>query len=441
MVPLIPLLTALCFKPVEVILSEQKVLRGFLIGEGNDSLLLELPSGKLRVKKERVLLLKPIVSSKRLLELVERYRREEQAGLLGRVVKAGELSRGVVAECFLSLAKEELKNGRFDLAKAHSSRALALDPASKKASDLYEEASGLVERARRILESFELILKENPADDYVRYKQALCYESLGRTAEALEALRSIIRSHPSLQPKRLTLEYLKEFITSQFIVERDSETTLKLSSKPTVESSEHFVVSSYDSGTSRRVASFAEKFLKSSEKRFALKLKQFPVHIRILRSRKEYLSESPLPGTYATTLDPTTVLTYHGSWSPFISIIGHEILHILLRQNFDRVEPWLDEGFACYFEPAGGIYYERATKLAKEGRLLPLDKLRQVNSLKELSSPKDRDRFYVSAFMAVDGIVQKEGVEGLLSILRESNGAKKHSEQLPKLRTGQETKR
>ncbi len=160
-----------------------------------------------------------------------------------------------------------------------------------------------------------------------------------------------------------------------------------------------------------------------------------PIHVVVLESRealeayvKRLVPNAPSRrALYYRHRGPGLVLTYYSS--AWLTDARHECTHALLDASGLKLQPWLDEGLAEYFETASGNPLEHGTHRVsvqsqlRFGQVPDIEQLEGMNSNAELSAKDYRDAWSITAFLLNSSVQSKNALQSYLSDLQNERAA------------------
>ncbi|MFA5155874.1 MAG: peptidase MA family metallohydrolase [Candidatus Omnitrophota bacterium] len=142
--------------------------------------------------------------------------------------------------------------------------------------------------------------------------------------------------------------------------------------------------------------------------------------VYIYDDANDYRVSTGQPGWSAGAARPREkiIYTYPYAQGFFETILPHEMGHIIFREfvGFDNhaIPGWLDEGVASYQE---SMRYSAALavakKAAREGALIPLDKLAQINP-QSIIDQSSAQLYYAEAISLVDYLIKEHGKDNFV---------------------------
>ena len=170
-----------------------------------------------------------------------------------------------------------------------------------------------------------------------------------------------------------------------------------------------------------------------------------PIHVVVLESRdaleayvKRLLPNAPSRrALYYRHRGPGLVLTYYSpAW---LTDARHECTHALLDASGIRLQQWLDEGLAEYFETATGIPLEHATHRVavqsqlRYGQIPEFEQLEAIESNSAMSAKDYRDAWSITAFLLNSSVQSKKSFQSYLVDLQNerATGLISHRLKLP----------
>ncbi len=188
--------------------------------------------------------------------------------------------------------------------------------------------------------------------------------------------------------------------------------------------STHFIVN-YQQGVERQYASKVkqkgEYFYRKITQEFNLVRDKLWLWdnravIFIAKDKEQYLKNFNCPEWSSACVSYWDKIIYtYPSQKNFISILAHELTHIIFREYLknNNLPLWLDEGMATYIEDkyAGGHYKKRdyaLETLINKGEYLPLREVTNVNTLILKNKSDDYvNKFYLQSFSIVNFLVER----------------------------------
>lgn len=170
-----------------------------------------------------------------------------------------------------------------------------------------------------------------------------------------------------------------------------------------------------------------------------------PIHVVVLESRdafeayvKRLLPNAPSRrALYYRHRGPGLVLTYYSpAW---LTDARHECTHALLDASGIRLQQWLDEGLAEYFETATGNPLEHATHRVavqsqlRYGQIPEIENLEAIDSNSAMSAKDYRDAWSITAFLLNSSVQSKKSFQSYLVDLQNESatGLISHRLKLP----------
>ncbi len=187
--------------------------------------------------------------------------------------------------------------------------------------------------------------------------------------------------------------------------------------------SRHFEVyreKSVDESFVKEVLTFAEKYYDELTQKLGFIRYDYwtwddRAKIYIYGDKESYLEDTGQPawsGGVASYREKT-IRTFPRSAGFFDSLLPHEIGHIVFREviGSHHVPLWLEEGVACYLEPARR-FGSRKTVLdaVEDGTFIPLEKLNTMNP-REMSDHAQVELFYAESVSLLTFIIERFGID------------------------------
>jgi len=216
---------------------------------------------------------------------------------------------------------------------------------------------------------------------------------------------------------------MKRFILSLLVLMMTCVSTAVAETDFEVMTSKHFQVfydEAVDESFVEEVISYAEKYyVELTEKLGFVRYDYWTwddrAKIYIYADQDAYIRDSGQPAWSGGVADyrNKTIWTFPRSAGFFDSLMPHEIGHIVFREviGSHAVPLWLEEGVACYLEPARRFGAHRDVQRAMEdGSFIPLEKLNKMNP-RRMSDKKQIELFYAEAVSLLSFMIDEFGID------------------------------
>jgi hypothetical protein len=139
--------------------------------------------------------------------------------------------------------------------------------------------------------------------------------------------------------------------------------------------------------------------------------------IYVAKDKENYLNEFMCPAWSQGCVNYQKKIIYtYPNQKRFISILAHELTHIIFREYIGRNIPcWLDEGVAVYMENKYGkenykINFNYFKKVIKENKYIPFSKLTRETTFSLKTKPSDYvNLFYLQSFSIIYFLMKRYG--------------------------------
>jgi len=170
----------------------------------------------------------------------------------------------------------------------------------------------------------------------------------------------------------------------------------------------------------KEVIGFAEKYYEELTERLGFVRYDYwtwddRAKIYVYADQASYLEDTGQPAWSGGLADyrAKSIRTFPRSAGFFDSLLPHEIGHIVFREviGSHSVPLWLEEGVACYLEPARRFGAGKAVQQAiEDGTFIPLERLNTMD-VRTLSDDAQVELFYAESVSLLTFIVEEFGVD------------------------------
>lgn len=398
-----------------VVLRTGGELRGEIMGKADGRVRLDLMPGEISLREDEIEEIRKEESPEWYLKRIRGRDPATAVAILDSALRSGcsdKAIHGKYVELCVSAARNLLAEGSPAHAAETLGRALVIRPENDDAAALLDKARAAERRALAELRALRSELESRPDNDYARFMLGETYRKLGRDKDAFAEYKKIVAGRVPFEGGIEKLDELRSFIAANLEIEDAPPAKPPPAQLGKMQKAElpGFEVYFHDPLLGSQLI---EK-LPAIRKRLAADLEcEAAGHliIRVLRNREEFVAATgnKFGDGYSSS---KCVWTYHGASGILANVIPHELAHVMLSREADKMPRWLDEGLAVRQEAAAGAYWQI---LRDGGRVA----VRQLLADDFNAETKDEnDRLYASAYGLVDMLVQDGGMKKIRRLIK-----------------------